>query len=259
MTAPTVERPGPADSFTDEQGSRFYEIDGQRYWSVTTALKVLAKEGLPPWAAGLAANGAFDELPRVIRASRTKACGNTYSQCKRANGGHDWRIRCTSCPCGDCRPCMARWLADRHRAVRDRRADEGRRTHHWIENWVTSDGQHAPIPEDIVPFVRAFLAFVKAYGLRPDSWLFTEATVVSRAEEYAGTTDGALRFEARATDEAAAVVAMLHQQPKSVCVARNLTADVIVDFKTKDAAPDKEVKFYDEVALSWPQIGRAHV
>lgn len=249
MTAPTIERPGPVDSFTDEQGARFYEIDGNKYWSVTTALKIMAKEGLPPWAAGLAATAAFDELPRVIRATRTKDCGNTWSQCGRANGGHDWRARCSSCPCRDCRPCMAKWLAGRHLAVRDRRADEGRRVHDWIEQWVISGGVIAEMADDIAPFVRAFLAFVKAYGLRPDSWQLAEATVVNRAEEYAGTTDGVVQFEARASDEAAAIVAMLLQQPKSVCVANSLTVDVVVDFKTKDEAPDKEVKFYDEVAL----------
>lgn len=249
MSAPTIERPGPVDSFTDEQGARFYEIDGNKYWSVTTALKILAKDGLPPWAGGLAAAAAFDQLPKVIRASRLKPCGNTWSQCRRANGGHDWRIRCSSCPCRDCQPCMTKWLADRHLAVRDGRADEGRRTHDWIEQWVISDGVVAPMADDIAPFVRAFLAFVKAYGLKPDSWLLTEATVVNRAEEYAGTTDGVLRFEAAASDDAAAIVAMLHQLPKSVCVAQGLHADVFVDFKTKDEPPDKVVKFYDEVAL----------
>lgn len=243
------ERPGPADSFTDEEGARFYEIDGARYWSVTTALKILAKDGLPPWAGGLAAQAAFAELPRIIAATRTKACGNTWSQCRRKNGGHDWRITCTTCPCRNCTPCMAKWLTERHIAVRDRRADEGRRTHDWIENWVIANGEVLPFPDDIAPFVRAFLAFVKAYGLTPDSWLLAEATVVNRDEEYAGTTDGVLHFEARATDDAAAIVAMLHQQPKSVCVAQGLTADVIVDFKTKDEPPDKAVKFYDEVAL----------
>lgn len=249
MSAPTIERPGPVDSFTDEQGSRFYTIDGIDYWSVTTALKILAKEGLPPWAGGLAAAAAFEQLPKVIRASRLKPCGNTYSQCRRAKGGHDWRITCSTCPCRDCQPCMTKWLTERHIAVRDGRADEGRRTHDWIEQWVISNGVEAPMADDIAPFVRAFLTFVKAYGLKPDSWLLTEATVVSRAEEYAGTTDGVLRFEATATDEAAAIVAMLHQQPKSVCVAQGLTVDVIVDFKTKDKPPEAKVEFYDEVAL----------
>lgn len=249
MTTDTLTRPGPTDSFTDEQGARFYEIDGNRYWSVTTALKVIAKDGLVPWAGNLAAAAAFDELPKVIRASRLKPCGNTYSQCRRANGGHDWRVRCSTCPCRECQVCMAKWLADRHLAIRDRRADEGRRTHDWIENWVISGGVVAPMSDDIAPYVRAFLAFVKCYGLTPDSWLLAEATVVSRAEEYAGTTDGVLRFEASATDDAAAVVAMLHQKPKSVCVAERLVVDVIVDFKTKDEPQDKEIKFYDEVAL----------
>lgn len=246
MTATTT-----IEHVTDEDGRRYYPIGDKQYWSVTTALKVLAKEGLPPWAAGLSAAAAFEELPKVIVASRTRPCGNTRSQCKQGKGdnAHDWRITCPTCPCGQCQDCMALWLTNRHIAVKSRRADEGKRTHKWIEEWVLSNGVIAPIADDIAPFVRAFLAFTKCYGLTPESWLFSEAIVINPGEEYAGTTDGIIRFEARASDEAAAIVAMLLQQPKSVCVAQGLTVDVLVDFKTKDDPPEKQVKFYDEVAL----------
>lgn len=245
-------RPGPANSVTDnETGQRFYPVDGKDFWSVTTALKVISKDGLPPWAAGLAANAAFDELPRIVVASRKKPCGNTWSQCRSGRGAnaHDWRINCSTCPCRLCQPCVTRWLTERHIATRDRRADEGRRTHDFIESWVVNDGAIAPHKDDIAPFVRAFLAFTNAYGLTPDSWLLAEATVISRAEEYAGTTDGVIRFQARATDDAAKVVAMALQKPVSVCVAEDLFVDLVVDFKTKDDPPEKAVKFYDEVAL----------
>ena len=144
---------------------------------------------------------------------------------------------------------MARWLTERHIAVKSRRADEGKRTHHWIDEWVLSGGVMAPFPDDIAPYVRAFLAFVKAYGLTPESWLFSEAIVINRAEQYAGQTDGAIRFDANATDAAAELAAMVHQQPVSVCRQRGLVADVLVDFKTKEDPPEKAVKFYDEVAL----------
>jgi hypothetical protein len=96
--------------------------------------------------------------------------------------------------------------------------------------------------------VRAFLAFVRGYGLTPESWLFSEAIVVNRAEQYAGQTDGGIRFET-VTDPAAELVAMLHQQPVSVCRQRGLHADVLIDFKTKEDPPEKAVKFYPDVAL----------
>ena len=34
----------------DETGQRFYEIDGENFWSVTTALSIIDKAGLPPVA-----------------------------------------------------------------------------------------------------------------------------------------------------------------------------------------------------------------
>lgn len=253
MSVDTTNRPGPPGAVTSSDGKRYYEFDDDttKYWSVTTALKVMAKDGLPPWAAGLAATAAFDELPKVLVASRKRACGNTWSQCRQGRGdnAHDWRITCSTCPCRECQPCVTRWLTERHITTRDRRADEGRRAHDWIENWVINDREIAPHKDDIAPFVRAFLAFVSAYGLTPDSWLFAEATVVNRADEYAGTTDGVIRFRARATEAAAQLVAMVLQQPVSVCVAQDLYVDLVVDFKTKDDPPEKTVKFYDEVAL----------
>jgi hypothetical protein len=236
---------------TAEDGHRFYPIDDEQYWSVTTALTVLSKDGLTFWAGGQAAKAAFAELPKVLVASRTRPCGNTYSQCRsgRGDNAHDWRITCSTCPCDQCQACMTRWLTERHIAVRNRRADEGKRTHAWIEEWVLSGGVIAPFPDDIAPYVRAFLAFVKAYGLTPESWLFSEAIVINRDERYAGQTDGAIRFEATATDLAAEIVAMLHQQPVSVCRQQQLYADVLVDVKTKEDPPEKAVKFYDEVSL----------
>lgn len=245
------DRPGPPGSVTHEDGSRFYEIGGERYWSVTTALHILAKDGLTWWAAGLAADAVFADLPKVALASITQPCGNTHSRCKGGADGHDWRVTCPSCPCTRCQACVREWLRRLHVVKRDDRADEGIRTHDWIEHWVLSGGQHAPIHDDIAPYVRAFLAFVQGYGLSPDSWLFTEATVVNRAEKYAGTTDGGIRFWAGVqTDLSDQLVARVLGVPVSQAKADNLHADLIFDTKTKTELPEgKSIKVYPSVAL----------
>ena len=79
-------RPGPPDSTTSEDGSRFSDIDGDPYWSVTTALSIIGKEGLTWWAAGLAADYAFTQLPKLTAASITAPCGRTHNVCKQNRG-----------------------------------------------------------------------------------------------------------------------------------------------------------------------------
>jgi len=243
----------PPNSVTDQDGSRYYLIDGVRLWSVSTATGVIASEGLPPWAAGLAAKTAFAELPMVVTASRIRDCGRTYARC-----GHDWREPHTAeCRCFECKACVTRWLTDRHRAESGRRADEGRRTHDVIEWWALHDGQWIPFADDIAPYVAAFRAFVQEYGLTPDSFLLTECTVIDRANEYAGTTDGVIRFEGRATPAAAELVARCLTAergeqgppvPAAEAAELELAVDLVVDFKTQEKPREKE-KFYPDQAL----------
>lgn len=245
-------RPGPPDSTTSEDGSRFYDIDGDPYWSVTTALSIIGKEGLTWWAAGLAADYAFTQLPKLTAASITAPCGRTHNVCKqnRGDNAHDWRITCPTCPCGVCRDCVYETMRRLHIVKRDERADEGSRVHDWIEHWVLNDGAQLPVHDDTIAYVRAFLAFVQGFGLTPDSWLFTEATVVNREHRYAGTTDGALRFCADTTDLAAQVVARVLQLPLSEVTRAKATVDVIFDVKTKaPLAEGKSVRLYPTVAL----------
>jgi len=255
-------RPGPPGSVTHEDGSRFYEVDGDKFWSVTTALKVIGSEGLVWWSAGLAAQAALDELPKLALSIITKPCGNTYSKCRQGKGdnGHDWRITCDTCPCTRCRPCVYEWMRRLHSVTKDERADEGRRVHDWVEEWVLSGGKRPPIHDDIAPYIRAFLAFVTGYGLQPDDWLFTEATVINREYAYAGTADGAIRIWARRTDLAADLVARVLQIPKSAAVAADAHVDVIVDVKTKSPlAEGASVKVYPEVALQMAPYRHATV
>jgi hypothetical protein len=197
VTSATARR-GPVNALTDEKG-RFYEhpITGERFISVTTCLKSVAKDSLIFWAAGLAAEAALDELPRLIAATLRKPCERTFNRCE-----HDFRMRCSECPCDTCPTCVAKWLRDRHIAESSRRADEGTRAHDVIEHWVLNDGQVRDHDEDVAPFVRQFLAFVVDHGLTPRSWEMSEATVINREHEYAGTLDQLVRF--KSSDSAAA-------------------------------------------------------
>lgn len=242
---------GMTSAVTDPgTGDRYYVIGGVNYWSVTTALRIVAKENLPWWAAGLTASSVYAELPRIVASSRRRPCGNSTSRCKQGKGpnGHDWRVTCSTCPCGVCRECVERWLTTQHVALRDDRADEGSRVHDIIEHWVIGNGAIQPHENDIAGYVQAFLAFTTRYGLSPESWHFAEATIINRAEQYAGTTDGLVRFQCN-TSAGAKVVAMVLGRPVSECKENHLHADILIDFKTKNKPAEAEARFYPDVAL----------
>jgi hypothetical protein len=264
VSAPTLPSTGPAYATTDDDGHRWYVFpdDPQRYLSVSTATGVIGSEGLMVWAASLAATAAFIELPTILTASRKKPCERTYNQCAKEHG---WQARCDRCPCAVCRACVAKWLRDLHRAESSRRADEGTRVHDVIEWWALHDGQIKDHGEDIAPYVRAFLAFVAEYGLTPASFLMSEGTVINRAHRYAGTSDGIIRFDARATKAAAELVARVrfaigeypeHAEDRdallAAVVADHRTVDLVFDAKTKEKTKEEakgRVDFYAEHAL----------
>jgi hypothetical protein len=113
--------------------------------------------------------------------------------------------------------------------------------------------------------VRAFLAFVAEYGLTPASFLMSEGTVINRAHRYAGTSDGIIRFDARATKAAAELVARArfaigeypeHAEDRdallAAVVADHRTVDLVFDAKTKEKTKEEakgRVDFYAEHAL----------
>jgi hypothetical protein len=247
---------GPKNAHTDETtGERWYYFpEYGRLLSVTTAFRSIAKSGLVIWAGQLAAAAAFLELPTVLTASRTRACGNTTSRCQKT---HDWQTRCEHCPCGECRDCVQKWLADRHMAESSRRSDEGTRVHNVIE-WWSFHGDIREHETDIAPYVAAFQSFAAEYGLTPDSFVMCEATVVNPADRYAGTTDGILRFHAGRSESAAKLVARVlrargeygHIKTGKAlikAVVRDERAvDLVIDWKTREG---EGAKFYPENAM----------
>lgn len=234
-----------------DTGQRYYIVDGEKFWSVSTATDIVNKQGLPRWAAGLAAAFAFDELPTIVTASRRKPCGRTYYKCK-----HEYRLPHIpgECPCRVCKDCVKKAMVERHNAEKSRRASEGTRTHDVIEWWALNDGQWRDYDDDIAAYVEAFRGFVDEYGLTPDSWEATEAIVINRAEKYAGTTDGLLRIDAGRTKAAAELVARCLTKSTGNAITADQAAEqhlsvlLVIDFKTQDKPAEKE-KFYPDQAL----------
>lgn len=238
--APVTVRQLPFHAVEESDDGRWYIIDGQRLMSVTTALRSIAKWGLPPWAGKLAAQAAFAELPTVVVSSRVKPCERTNNRCK-----HDWQEPCERCPCRECRDCVAKWLADRHIAETSRRSDEGTRTHD-VAEWWALHGEIKPHDSDIAPYVKAFQAYTDEYKLTPDSVLLSEAILIHREIGAAGQTDGITRFHADRSDAAAKLVARVTQVPAKKAAKDGLTVDLLIDYKTREG---DEPKFYPENAL----------
>jgi hypothetical protein len=137
-----------------------------------------------------------------------------------------------------------------YRRESSRRADEGGRVHKWVEHWVLRDGEHAPCDRDIRPYIDTFLRFIEAYGLTPDSWLMCEAIVVNKADGYAGTTDGIIRFNS-STTLGAELVAKVRGVTIDQAASDKLTIDAIDDFKTREKEPGEgeSPKLYPSHAL----------
>lgn len=230
----------PFHSVEESADGRWYLIGDRRLMSVTTALNALGKRGLLQWAADLTAEAAFAELPTVVASSRKRPCERTHNRCR-----HAWDETCDSCPCRECRACVAKWLADRHIPETARRSDEGTRVHD-VAEWWSYHGEIKDHDEDIAPYVKAFEAYVADYGLLPESVLMSEALLVNYDIGAAGTTDGVTRFHAERTEAAAKLVSRVTQAPWRQAVKKRLSVDLIVDYKTREKL---DPKFYPENAL----------
>lgn len=239
-----IRRDLPFHSVEESDDGRWYIIDGQRLMSVTTAFNGIAKRGLIPWAAMLAAEQAFADLPTLVAASRKKPCERTWSRCR-----HDGEA-CEQCPCRACRLCVQKWLADRHARESARRADEGTRVHD-VAEWWSFHGGIKDHDEDIAGYVKAFQQFVADYGIVPDDVLLAEALLLHREIGAAGTTDGIIRFHAERSEAAAKLISRVvaHGNLRTSwkqAQKLKVTLDLMVDFKTRE---DDEAKLYPEYAL----------
>lgn len=235
-----ADREGPTGSITYESGARVYLIGEERYWSVTTALSGVEREGLIRGAGYAAADAALGDLNRITVAVKVDPCGRSYSRCRHDDGRGD------CCACQNCQACVRKWIAEALWRKTARRSDEGIRAHKFIAWWAARDGEKRGYDDDIAPYVHAFLAFVDEYGLTPESFLLSERTGVNRVYGYAGTLDAIVRFRARATVAAAKLVARLLGITAEEAIANDAFCDLLVDFKTHEKL---ETVFYPEHAL----------
>lgn len=165
----------PVHAVTEQSGNRWYihPITGERFISVTTALDVIAKFGLPDWAAGLAADYALDNASWL-----NTVAANEIQDCRDEEG------------CGVCRACARHIMANRHSRVRDDAGDLGSRLHDAAEQSVLF-GPGGSVDEDVQPFLDQYTDWVEAW--KPE-FVATEATVINRAYGYAGTLDAIVRL-----------------------------------------------------------------
>jgi hypothetical protein len=218
----------------------------ERFLSVTSALDFADKPALGDrWKPGLAAKAAFDHLPQMIRATRIPPCGQTTSRCFYTPNGHDKRVRCNECPCGDCQPCLVLALANTHFTESAQAAQRGIRVHDVIE-WWTLHGVLPEMDDEIRPYVDSFLKFVHDAGLTPDSWEMAEATVLNRTDGWGGTLDGRVRLDATKGGLALDIC-------KKFGKAKPLLS---IDDKTREA--DKAA-FYPEMGLQLSAYRRGEV
>ena len=150
---------------TAPTGGRHYEIDGVRYPSVTTILKVVNKPALVPWAKKVALEKVREELQeRVTRPAHAPT-----------ELDDEWLDEVIA---------AAKKRTDE---IRDEAASIGTRSHEVIEDFLkTGELPLSKIDRDIVPVIESFTNWWYVSGLKFHA---SEMVVVSKVHGYAGTLD----------------------------------------------------------------------
>lgn len=188
----------------DDEGSRFYEWQGERFWSVTTILGRGLPKHLAPWAAKLVAELAWADMkarPQGRNAAslrRWTRNGRAYVEALQAAGGLT-SVRLEKLTGEDL---GLRWLKGEPDRVRDAAADRGSDVHAAAEDLVLETAQELlglamagyeleillerQWPDAIAPWMAAFVNFNRDWRPR---FLAAEATVFNRPQAYGGTLD----------------------------------------------------------------------
>lgn len=158
---------------------RYYHhpATGEALISVTNVLSVgCAKPALVPWAAKIAAEKAWDVLPRMVSAFLVKDCG--------AGARRDEA-------CGRCRDCLTREVKGEVTVARDKAADLGSRIHHLAEAHVLCvEVAYEDGDEIAAPFVEQYVKFLADFEVDIAKDVESaELTVAYPSLGYAGTLD----------------------------------------------------------------------
>lgn len=240
---------------TAEDGSRFYEWpdpttgETRPFWSVTTALSALNKDGLKWWSAKLAARRAMDNLPMLLASQRVDPCGRTHARTE--------PLRCERCP-----ECVQRWVELFHVGESERRKHEGSAVHDALEAGILHGwdaipepvelGQkylerHPGIVQALPPYLASLRRWIDDYALQPEDFQASEMTIFNEQHEYGGTLDAILRLVAR-NGHAAKMIARISGKITGEAV------DVVLDCKSREG---EGKAFYGEHALQLTPYRRA--
>jgi len=174
MTTTTIDRLPKFRNLDIQQRARDYVIGGVKYARVTSALSVIAKPALIPWArkdalekvqAILTHPGMRDRVDYIAHASQT--CPEEYD---------DWVYAIIS---------DAKAQAE---ATKESAAEMGSQAHALIHRLLEGDATAAEeIPEDLRPAIHGAAAFLRDHQIQP---IHTEYTVWDPVLRIAGTIDG---------------------------------------------------------------------
>lgn len=152
-------------------------LGDQLYISVTNAQSVINKPALPPSAAKLTAETAWELLPQMVATSRQEPDG--------PNGCEKRRV---ADRCGRCRFCVTSAIKAEYRLQWESKAELGTRIHAHAHAHVL--GKPMALDEEVEPFIGEYIKFLLAWGVDPDIHVeAAETTVVDRRHGYAGTGD----------------------------------------------------------------------
>lgn len=150
-------------------------LGDRHYLSVTNAQSVVNKPALPPSAAKVTAETAWELLPLMVATSRQDPNGPCAKK----------RVKDR---CGRCRFCITSRIKAEYKAQWETKADFGTLVHAHAHAHVL--GQPMPYNPDVEPFINQYLMFFSAWGVDIDKDVeAAETTVFSEADEYAGTGD----------------------------------------------------------------------
>lgn len=182
-----------------DDGGRFYEWDGERYWSVTTILGRGVPKHLQAHYAKLAAELAYAGVvahpygrPRAI-VRRWAQAGRAWVEERQARG----ELKSIKLAKLTEEELALRWLkgaAERHR---DAAAARGSAVHAEAEDLVLANAREAgrlilagvPLPEYDLEIAGHMASFVRFVDDWEPEFLAAEATVFHRTQAYAGTID----------------------------------------------------------------------
>lgn len=140
----------------ETKNGHYYKLDGRRVSGVTTLINGgLPKQNLIDWAARTVAEYVADN-PAEVASLR-----------------------------GAGRDALVDFLKVRHQAIRDKAGARGTDVHTYAQRFLDGEDDLV-VPDDLVGYVEACVAFLDEWQVRP---VLVETAVASRAWQYCGTFD----------------------------------------------------------------------